>query len=104
MPTVKGSFHRNSPNRITAVFVVDGIQVTYTATVSPSIQPFTSNNARLTYDDIDDLASTRGYDGRIGTDTFKLTLKNGPVIEGNLNVPGIAPAATVNGSGAWESN
>ncbi|KAL4252793.1 hypothetical protein ABKN59_005392 [Abortiporus biennis] len=104
MPTAKGSFHRESANRFIAVFVVDGIQVSYSATVSPSMQPFTSNNATLTYDDVDDLTSTRGYEGRIGTDDFKLTIKNGPTIEGQLNVPGISPAATVNGSGAWESN
>ncbi|KAH6854678.1 hypothetical protein B0I37DRAFT_362772 [Chaetomium sp. MPI-CAGE-AT-0009] len=104
MPTAKGTFYRNSANRVTAVFVVDEIQRTFSATVSPSIQPFTSNSATLTYDDDDQLTSTRSYSGRIGTDTFELTLNNGTKITGDLNVPGLSPASTVNGTGAWEEN
>ena len=94
--SAKGTFVRNSANRVTAIFVVDGIQWTYSATVSPALQPFTSNLATLKYSDIDQLTSTRPCDGRIGTDTFELKLKNGPVISGELNVPGISPAATIN--------
>ncbi|KAI0785674.1 hypothetical protein C8Q75DRAFT_325938 [Abortiporus biennis] len=104
MPVADGTFHRDSANRIKAVFVIDEIQITFTGTVSPAMQPFTSNNAKITYGDVNELTATRTYLGRIGVNTFKLTFKNGPVIEGELNVPGIAPASTVNGSGAWESN
>lgn len=104
MSTARGTLFRNSPNRITAVFVIDEIQRTFTATVSPAVQPFTSNSATLTYTDPELLTSTRSYSGRIGVNTYELTLANGPTITGDLNVPGISPASTVNGSGAWEQN
>lgn len=102
MSTAKGTFVRNSSNRLTATFVVDGIQITFNATVSPAVQAFTSNNATLNYTEMDQLTSTRRYSGIIGTDTFKLTLDNGPVMEGQLNPPGLSPANSVSGSGAWE--
>ncbi|KAK4198634.1 hypothetical protein QBC40DRAFT_298322 [Triangularia verruculosa] len=104
MPTADGTFFRNSANRVTAVFIIDEIQMTFTATVAPSIQPFTSKSATLTYDDVESLTSTRSYSGLIGTDTYALIFDNGPKITGNLNVPGISPANTVAGTGVWEQN
>ena len=104
MPTAPGTLTRNSPNRITALFVIDDLQYTFSATVSPSIQPFTSQTATLDYESLDKLTSTRLYSGRIGTTTFKLALDNGPTMKGELNLPGVVPASTVNGNGAWEQN
>ena len=95
---------RNSANRVTAVFVIEEIQRTFSANVSPSIQAFTSNSATLTYDTVEQLTSTRSYSGRIGTNTYELTLDNGPKITGGLNVPGLSPANTVAGTGVWEEN
>ncbi|KAH6856355.1 hypothetical protein B0I37DRAFT_443037 [Chaetomium sp. MPI-CAGE-AT-0009] len=105
MPTAKGTFIRESLNRVKAVFVLDdGVQISFPATVSPSIQAFTSNAATLTYDDPDQLTSTHSYSGRIGINDFVITLDNGTEFKGTLNVPGISPANTVTGTGAWESN
>ncbi|KAI0444637.1 hypothetical protein F4803DRAFT_510728 [Xylaria telfairii] len=104
MPTAKGTVTRPSANRLTFVFVIDGLQYTFNATVSPSIQPFTANNLTLTYTDVDQLTSTRSYSGRIGINDLNLKWDNGPEVTGGLNVPGISPASTVNGSGAWEQN
>ncbi|KAM3066696.1 hypothetical protein ACMFMG_002405 [Clarireedia jacksonii] len=104
MPSVTGTFTRNSANRVTAVFVIDGIQNTFTATVSPAMQAFTSNQATLTYGAADELTSTRNYDGHIGINDFNLTINNGPTIVGQLNTPGINPASTVTGTGNWEQN
>ena len=104
MPTASGTFVRASANRVTAVFVIDGIQSTFSATVSPSMQPFTSNSATLTYDNADQLTSTRSYTGHIGTDNYAITFANGPSFEGTLNTPGISPASTVTGTGSWEQN
>jgi hypothetical protein len=103
MPTANGTLTRVSANRIIAVFIVDDIQQTFNAAISPALQPFTSNQATLTYNSEGDLTSTRHFSGVIGTTTFKLTLDNGPIIEGALNIPGVSPASTVDGSGAWEA-
>ncbi|KAI1157494.1 hypothetical protein F5B18DRAFT_166996 [Nemania serpens] len=102
--TASGNVQRLSQNRLSFVFIIDGIQHTFNATVSPGLQPFTSNNLTLKYGHIDDLTSTRTYSGRIGTDTLSLRWNNGPTVEGTLNVPGLSPANTVNGTGAWEQN
>ncbi|GAW15234.1 hypothetical protein ANO14919_046430 [Xylariales sp. No.14919] len=104
MPTAKGSVIRPSAARLTFVFVIEGIQYNFNATVSPAIQPFTSNTLTLTYAGVDDLTSTRDYSGRIGTSDLKLTWNNGPEVTGGINQPGISPANTVTGSGAWEVN
>ncbi|KAK4106641.1 hypothetical protein N658DRAFT_491275 [Parathielavia hyrcaniae] len=105
MPTAQGTLVRNSDNRFTAEFATDdGLQTTFSATVSPAIHPFTTNSVTLTYDDAEQLTSTRSYTGRIGIDKFVLAFANGPIISGGLNVPGVYPAETVAGTGAWEQN
>ena len=104
MPTAQGSIVRNSANRITAVFVIDDIQNTFSGTISPAIQPFTANGITLTYNSQDDLTTARSFQGRVGPNTIKSTFDNGPVIEGELNQPGISPASTVDGNGSWEQN
>ncbi|KAF4985197.1 hypothetical protein FDECE_16738 [Fusarium decemcellulare] len=104
MSTAHGVLIRTSPNRLNATFVVDGIQYTYAAAVNPAIQPFSSNSAKLVYENVDDLTSTRQFSGRIGPNNFKLTLNNGAVIEGELSPPGIQPASTIDGTGVWEAN
>ncbi|RBA11003.1 hypothetical protein FPRO05_14313 [Fusarium proliferatum] len=104
MSTAPGSLVRNSANRFTAVFVINGLQSTFSATMNPSVQPFSSNNVTLTYNKASDLTGTRSYNGRIGPDDLALTLDNGVQITGTLNQPGIDPAASVDGSGVWEQN
>ena len=99
----RGTFERLSSNRVIAIFIVNGIRKTFSATVSPAMQPFKSLKATLTYGNEDDLTATRSYGGKIGPDTFKLFLDNGLIIEGTLAVP-IDPASTVSGIGPWESN
>ncbi|KAH6641195.1 hypothetical protein F5144DRAFT_125073 [Chaetomium tenue] len=104
MSTTRGAFIRNSPNSITAIFVIDDIQRTFAATVSPSVPPFTANSATLTYDDPDLLTSTRSYSGHIGPNTYELNIANGPKITGDLIIPGVSPASIVDGSGTWEES
>lgn len=104
MPDVPGTIIRNSPNRITALFVIDDIQYQFSATVSPSIQPFSSKLATLEYSSPEQLTSTRSYHGKIGTNTLQLNVDNGPTVRGELNLPGVVPASTVDGAGAWEMN
>jgi hypothetical protein len=104
MSTAQGVIIRNSANRLTAVFVIDGLQITFSATVSPSIQPFTTDNVTLTYGNVEELVATRSYSGQVGPEKIRLALDNGPKIEGTLSLPGVSPASVVNGTGTWEQN
>lgn len=104
MPRVQGTVTRPSANRLIFVFVINSLQRTFTSTVSPGLQAFTATNVFLTYSELDDLTSTRTYKGRIGVDDLDLTWDNGPTVTGKLNPPGISPASSVNGTGAWEEN
>lgn len=102
MPTAPGTFLRIDSNRFAAQFVIDGILYTFSATFSPSVQPFASNAAKIDYHSIDFLTSTRSYGGRIGINDFNLTLDNGVELSGQLNPPGVNPTSSVNGTGTWE--
>ncbi|KAI1445367.1 hypothetical protein F5Y02DRAFT_418174 [Annulohypoxylon stygium] len=75
-----------------------------TTTVFPGIANFTTTDVKLIYKTDDDLTGTHPYKGVIGKMTFKLTLDNGVIMEGKLNEPGVVPAASVNGNGAWVKN
>ncbi|KAI1735118.1 hypothetical protein F4680DRAFT_436017 [Xylaria scruposa] len=104
MSTAKGTVPRLSANRVTFVFIINELQYTFTATVNPSIQPFTTNNFTLTYGADDELTSTCSFSGRIGTNGLQFKWDNGPRVTGTLNVPGIFPVSTVNSSRAREQN
>ncbi|KAI0785696.1 hypothetical protein C8Q75DRAFT_326778 [Abortiporus biennis] len=106
MPTVEGSFTRDSSNRFTAVFDVDGTSMSFTANVTPAIESFEATEVTLTYDDVDHLTSKRSYHGRIGPGSIKLTIQNGPVIDGTIDGSKATgyPRATVVGSGTWEAH
>ncbi|KAF4446031.1 hypothetical protein F53441_10289 [Fusarium austroafricanum] len=104
MPTAQGIAIRNGANRITLVFVIDDLQVTFSAAINPPIQPFSVNDATITYNSLDDLTSTHSISGQIGPETFSLSFDNGVTAEGNLSPPGVSPASTVHGSGSWEQN
>ncbi|KAL4252821.1 hypothetical protein ABKN59_005388, partial [Abortiporus biennis] len=84
MPTVDGTLTRNSTNRFTAVFDIEGTSMSFTANVTPAVGEYVVNDVKLTYDDADQLTTKRSYHGRIGFGILKLTLKNGPVIDDKL--------------------
>lgn len=102
--TAYGSLVRNSANRLTASFLINGLAYNFISTVSPALPAFTTNNTTLKYDDVNQLTSTHAFSGQIGVSTFKLTLDNGPIIQGDLNPPGVVPAISVNGDGVWETS
>jgi hypothetical protein len=104
MSTAQGNVASSSANRITATFVVDGIQFTFAAQVKQSVTPFTSKTATLNYSERDALTGVRTLNGFFTADTFELTLGNGPSIKGDLNSPGVDPRVDVDGSGLWESD
>jgi hypothetical protein len=68
-----------------------------------SVPDFYCTNAKLSYDDIGDLTSTRSFSGRVGGNDITLTFDNGPTITGRLNMP-INPPSTVSGSAVWTQN
>ncbi|XDG06759.1 hypothetical protein ABKA04_006374 [Annulohypoxylon sp. FPYF3050] len=105
MPTITGGkVVRDDNNRITGTWTIDGIENKFTATVFPGIADFTTTKANLTYETDNDLTGTHTYKGVIGTNTFKLTLDNDVVMDGDLKEPGVVPAASVDGNGAWVKN
>ncbi|KAL4252792.1 hypothetical protein ABKN59_005393 [Abortiporus biennis] len=102
MTIVAGTLIRLTSNRLKAVFIIENVPMTFTANVSPAIQPFVTYAVVLTFNNVNELTSRRSYNGRIGVGTLKLTLSNGPVIEGFIvNPPGVTPASNVNGTGTW---
>ncbi|KAM3480916.1 hypothetical protein MY8738_004767 [Beauveria namnaoensis] len=90
-------------NKFTSTFVIDDIQYHFSGSFNPSVQEFTSNEATLKYENLGQLTAQRAFDGKIGTETISLTVKNGPTIEGPLNLP-IHPASRVAGNGHWTQN
>ncbi|EJD41451.1 hypothetical protein AURDEDRAFT_115507 [Auricularia subglabra TFB-10046 SS5] len=103
MPSVTGFIKSVSGTKFVAVFLIDGLNYNFPGNFNPSVQTFESDNATLTYDNTNELTSTREFEGQIGTTSVKITLANGPTIEGTLNMP-ISPASTVSGTGVWTEN
>ncbi|KAH9477454.1 hypothetical protein JR316_0009667 [Psilocybe cubensis] len=103
--TAQGRITGTSGTRFTATFVLpgSGMQVNYLGNFSSSIQTFNSANATLKYNADNELTATRQFDGQLGVNNIKLTLTNGPVIEGVLDMP-ISPPSSVSGSGVWAIN
>ena len=103
MPTVSGFIKTTSGTKFTAVFVIDGLSYNFPGNFNPSIQSFEAANVTLTYGSTNDLTSTREFSGQVGPSNIKVTLANGTIIEGPLNMP-ISPASTISGSGVWTQN
>ncbi|KAL5536373.1 hypothetical protein ACEPAF_195 [Sanghuangporus sanghuang] len=99
--SVPGVVARGSAGQVIAYFVVEGTQLSFTSTISPSVQPFTSQDATLKYDNKSDLSSAHNISGSIGTATFSFSFDNGPSITGDLNQPALSSKTSVTGSGTW---
>ncbi|RBR06153.1 uncharacterized protein FIESC28_11168 [Fusarium coffeatum] len=102
MPEAPGTAIQKTHNEFTLMFVVDDQPVSFTGRLSPSIQPFSTRVATLTYNDLDDLKSTRSFNGKIGPMTFELNFDNGTSAKGDLHAPGVQSAEMVSGSGQWQ--
>ena len=100
--TAAGTITSISNTSFKALFVINQSKYTYTADIDPSVTQFSSSNVTLTYDSEDELTGTHSYSGQIGIDDITLNLDNGPTITGQLDPPGVDPAVTVIGGGAWE--
>ncbi|OAA42535.1 hypothetical protein ISF_09707 [Cordyceps fumosorosea ARSEF 2679] len=104
MPTANGFIKGVAGGtRFTSTFVIDDIQYHFSGSFNPAVQEFVSNEAVLTYDTVGQLVTQRTFDGKIGTETISFSIKNGPKIQGPLNMP-IHPASQVSGTGTWTQN
>ncbi|EKM51149.1 uncharacterized protein PHACADRAFT_199982 [Phanerochaete carnosa HHB-10118-sp] len=98
--TAKGTVVANQQDGFQATFTTaDGFTRTFSATINPTVGEFKIDNARLAYNDEDQLTGTDNYYGTIGTD-LNITLGKGPTITGRLVIP-IDPTNSINGSGPW---
>ncbi|KAF5024604.1 hypothetical protein F66182_3367 [Fusarium sp. NRRL 66182] len=104
MSSAHGVVVRSSPNKLQATFIADGTEYIYNMNVNVSLPPFNTKSAKLVYQSPDELASSHNFQGRIGPHTLQLTLANGVVIEGQLEMPGVQPAIAADGFGVWLSN
>ncbi|KAF8163838.1 hypothetical protein B0H34DRAFT_697225 [Crassisporium funariophilum] len=75
----------------------------FSGNFASSVPAFTSNTATLTYTSLNQLTSTRSFDGRVGPNNVRLTLANGSVIDAVLDMP-ISPGSSVSGMGVWTAN
>ncbi|KAL5513700.1 hypothetical protein ACEPAH_4099 [Sanghuangporus vaninii] len=112
MPSIYGTLDWDSENHIVAtfakinkVFVQVGSRTSQTNSKdvrnASATEPMTIYG-KLTYNDVDELTSTRSYVGSIGELTYTVVFDNGPVIEGMANQPGLMPLIGISGSGVWE--
>ncbi|KAI0340560.1 hypothetical protein BDW22DRAFT_1485979 [Trametopsis cervina] len=98
MSTAQGSIAIVN-SKLTATILIDSIPFTYATTIAVSLPDFQAV-ATLTYNHKNDLTGAQSYNGKVGENTFELTLTNGPKITGPLTPP-IIPAKAINGSGLW---
>jgi len=70
-------------------FVYDG--------TSPKLH---SSDATLTYDSTDDLRGPRGFTANIHTKNIRMTIDNGPVVEGSFDTAD-PNTVTLTGTGKW---
>lgn len=102
MPTAQGFIRTafGTGSKFSSSFVVDGLNYTFSGTLSPAVQEFMCSNATLTYTSVSQLTASRSFGGRVGTTDVNLVLDNGPTIVGPLDMP-ISPASSLSGSGIW---
>ena len=87
--------------KIRASFNIDAdTKVHFSGHFNPAVEEFQCTNARLQYFRIDQLTTSRGWNGKIGKDTISLNIDNGPAISGVLDQQ-VDPATRVSGGGTW---
>jgi hypothetical protein len=89
--------------RFVASFYVNNLAYNVSGSFASSVPEFLCSNAKLSYDDIGDLTSTRSFFGRVSDTDIAFTFDNGPTIIGRLNLP-INPPSMVSGSVVWTQN
>ncbi|EKM51163.1 uncharacterized protein PHACADRAFT_263163 [Phanerochaete carnosa HHB-10118-sp] len=85
-------------------FTVDDVEYLFSATMNPNVSAFTISDAKLHYNDTEDLTgSSVDYYGTVGKE-LNVTLENGVTITGSLEVgTAVYPETNIVGSGTWNA-
>lgn len=97
-----GIVTRPSPNNLQAQFVVNGITMTWYATISGTLPDFSVSQAIASGTDLNQMTAAQSILGgsRVGADTIQIELQNGLVIHGTIDSP-LQTAHSILGSGFW---
>ncbi|CEI70837.1 unnamed protein product [Fusarium venenatum] len=102
MPTTSGTVSSfDGGNKITATFVVDGVQCTFNGRFDPPVGDFNSYDAKLDYSDIKQLTTQREFSGKVSSQNLVIDTNNGAKITSHSDTP-ISPVSRFSGSGSWE--
>ncbi|KAL6914726.1 hypothetical protein FSST1_012486 [Fusarium sambucinum] len=101
MPSAQGFIKSVAAgNKFMSVFIIDDIQYHFSGQLQPAVQSFQSNDATLEYNSIDELTTSRDFQGKVGPMDISINLSNGATIKGNLDMP-LNQAALASGTGTW---
>jgi len=84
-----------------ATFTVNDTHFTLGGIFVSGVPHFSCRNAKLKYDSLSQLTSTRLVEGSIGPNNLTLRFLNGTTIEGALESPYNPPCLEVIGCGIW---
>ncbi|TQV97572.1 hypothetical protein IF1G_03315 [Cordyceps javanica] len=89
-------------NIFTATYRINGFPFKFTGNLSPAVPNFTSTNATVQYANEGQLVAQQSFAGSIGRTDFNITLDNGVILSGRLDMP-IEPPARIVGTGIWST-
>ena len=100
--SVEGSINSvpNSSGGFVAAFSINGLAYTFSGNMGSDVPTFTCGHAKITYDEVGDLATRRFFEGNVGKTDINITFENGPTIDGKLDKPLDTSSATA-GTGIW---
>lgn len=100
--TADGTISCKDGTKFIATFVIinQDMQFTFLGNLSSPVPAFSSANATLKYDRVNQLVAARQFNGQLGEKNVELMTANGPVIMGVLGLS-VSEDIRVFGSGVW---
>ncbi|KAJ3529456.1 hypothetical protein NM208_g9747 [Fusarium decemcellulare] len=102
MPSANGSIFGDDAD-FTASFTVDNIPRHFVGTFQKAEKSWGSTNAKIEYENVDDLTGARTLRVTIGKQDVMMEIANGPKISGPLDNP-FDPVSKAQGAGTWTVN
>ncbi|KAI0521229.1 hypothetical protein F5B22DRAFT_643956 [Xylaria bambusicola] len=87
-------------HKITAIFMIDGVQRQFIGQLNGATREFTSMNATIQYGDLNQLLGQHTFNGLLGPVHITLHFENSTTISGSLDVP-VEPVSQIVGTGNW---